>query len=118
MGKINLAQTDMAMNQTCYALLAKNGLSQVFLYFALVESVTQLRARAVGSVFDAIVVDTFRRLPFIEPSESLIAGFNEFATPLLEQIDGLATQNRNLARARDLLLPRLMSGELTMRQAP
>ena len=113
-GKINLAQTDMAMNQTCYALLAKNGLSQVFLYFALVETVAELKARAVGSIFDAIVVDTFRRLPFIEPSESLIAGFNEFATPLLEQIDGLATQNRNLARARDLLLPRLMSGEVAV----
>ena len=115
-GKINLAQTDMAMNQTCYALLAKNGLTQVFLYFALVETVAQLKARAVGSVFDAIVIDTFRRLPFIEPSESLIAGFSEFATPLLEQIDRLATQNRNLTTARDLLLPRLMSGESTVRQ--
>ena len=29
-GKINLAQTAMAMNQSCYALTAKNGLGQIF----------------------------------------------------------------------------------------
>ena len=113
-GKINLAQTAMAMNQSCYALVAKEGLGQVFLYFALVEGVAQLKSRAVGAVFNAIIVDTFKRIPFVEPSETLVAAFSKFATPVVEQIDGLATQNRSLVRARDLLLPRLMSGEVAV----
>ncbi len=113
-GKINLAQTAMAMNQTCYALLAKNESRQTFLYFALAERVTELKAHAVGSVFDAIIVDTFKRLPFIEPPNSLTTEFTSLATPLVNQIDNLATQNRALAQARDLLLPRLMSGEIAV----
>ena len=113
-GKINLAQTAMAMNQSCYALAAKNGLGQIFLYFALVEGVAQFRSRAVGAVFEAIVIDTFKRIPFIEPSGSLIDAFNEFGTPIVKQIDRLATQNRFLVKARDLLLPRLMSGEVAV----
>ena len=113
-GKINLAQTAMAMNQSCYALAAKNGLGQIFLYFALVEGVAQFRSRAVGAVFEAIVIDTFKRIPFIEPSGSLIEAFNEFATPIVKQIDRLATQNRFLVKARNLLLPRLMSGEVAV----
>lgn len=113
-GKINLSQTTMAINQSCYALVARTGLSQVFLYFALVEGVAQLRSRAVGAVFNAIIVDTFKRIPFVEPSESLVAAFTEFATPLIEQIDKLTTQNRSLVNARDLLLPRLMSGEVAV----
>lgn len=64
-GKINPAQTAMAMNQSCYALTAKNGVGQVFSYFTLVEGVAQFRSRAVGAVFDAIVADTFKRIPLV-----------------------------------------------------
>ncbi len=113
-GKINLAQSPMAMNQSCYALSGKNGLGQVFLYFALVEGVEQLRSHAVGAVFDAIIVDTFKRIPFVEPPKSLIAAFNDFSAPAVDKIDKLAAQNRYLARARNLLLPRLMSGEVVV----
>ena len=59
-GKINLAQTDMAMNQSCYALVAKLPIDQYFLYFSLIEGVEQISSRAVGAVFDAIIRDTFR----------------------------------------------------------
>ena len=113
-GKVNLAQSPMAMNQSCYALSGKGGLGQVFLYFALVEGVEHLRRHAVGAVFDAIIVDTFRRIPFVEPPKSLILAFNSLSAPAVEEIDKLATQNRCLARARDLLLPQLMSGELAV----
>jgi type I restriction enzyme S subunit len=111
-GKINLAQTTMAMNQSCYALVANEPLNQHFLYFALVEGVEQFKSRAVGAVFDAIVRDTFKLIPFLVPAESAIGAFVDHASPILRQIDILSTQNRNLAQARDLLLPRLMNGEV------
>ena len=111
-GKINLAQTDMAMNQSCYALVAKDPMNQHFLYFVLVEGVNQFRSRAVGAVFNAIVVDTFRHIPFLVPGEQLILAFTEIVTPIFLQIDNLTTQQRNLSQARDLLLPRLINGEI------
>lgn len=111
-GGINLAQTDMAMNQSCYALVGRPPVDQFFLYFALVEGVEQFRSRAVGAVFDAIIRDTFKLIPFMVPPEALIGAFAEQVTPLLDQISNLLTQNRRLRKARDLLLPRLMSGEI------
>ena len=111
-GKINLAQTAMAMNQSCYALVARPPFNQHYLYFALVDAVEQFRSRAVGAVFDAIIRDTFKLIPFVVPDEKLIAMFNEYASQILRQIDNLSTQNRKLAHARDLLLPRLMNGEV------
>jgi len=113
-GKINLAQTGMAMNQSCYALLANRPLNQYFLYFALVEAVEQFRSRAVGAVFDAIIRDTFRLIPFVVPDEKLITMFTDYVSPILRQIDALLSQNRKLAKARDLLLPRLMNGEIAV----
>ena len=113
-GKINMAQTAMAMNQSCYALVGKEPVSQHFLYYALVEGVEQFRSRAVGAVFDAIIRNTFKLIPFLVPTESLIEAFTDHASPILKQIDTLSTQNRSLSQARDLLLPRLMNGEVAV----
>ncbi|NLX52699.1 MAG: restriction endonuclease subunit S [Deltaproteobacteria bacterium] len=113
-GKINLAQRPMAMNQSCYALIAKTPLDQYFMYFALVESIEQFRSRAVGAVFDAIIVDTFKMIPFIVPANNIVDLFTESLLPMLKQIDILSGQNRNLIKARDILLPRLMNGEIAV----
>lgn len=48
------------------------------------------------------------------PSHSLIQQFEEFATPLFRQIATLVDQNQKLRTARDLLLPKLMSGEIAV----
>jgi type I restriction enzyme S subunit len=113
-GKINLAQRPMAMNQSCYALVAHPPLNQQFLYFALVDGVEQFRSRAVGAVFDAIVRDTFKLIPFVVPDEKLITAFMEHVSPMLAQIDNLAGQVLSLRKARDLLLPKLMNGEVAV----
>ena len=110
-GKLTLAQTDMAMNQTCYALIAHPPLSQHFLYCALVEGVEQFRSRAVGAVFNAIIRDTFKQIPFLVPDHTVIRMFSKYITPILRQIDALSHETRKLAQARELLLPRLMSRE-------
>ena len=110
-GKINLAQTDMAMNQSCYALVGKPPVNQHFLYFALLEGVEQFRSRAVGAVFDAVIRHTFKLIPFVVPDHTLIQMFSDHVSVILRQIDVLSNETRRLTQARDLLLPRLMSGE-------
>jgi type I restriction enzyme S subunit len=111
-GKISLAQREMAMNQSCFALVAKEPLNQYFLYFALQERVSQFRSRAVGAVFDSIIRETFKFIPFIVPHPLLIGTFTDYITPIVRQIDNLLIQNRKLKQARDLLLPKLMSGAI------
>ena len=48
------------------------------------------------------------------PTANLMAEFTDFSIDNLKQISTLREANHNLARARDLLLPRLMSGEITV----
>lgn len=104
----------MAMNQSCYALIAKDGISQEFLYSSLKASIDQFKARASGAVFDAIVVDTFKDIPFLIPGPALRDEFTKQVKLLFNQVDNLSIQNIKLAQARDLLLPKLMSGELAV----
>jgi len=54
------------------------------------------------------------RIEILVPPKNLFTAFDEFATPLFEQIENLKQQNQKLRAARDLLLPRLMSGEVAV----
>jgi type I restriction enzyme, S subunit len=49
---------------------------------------------------------------FAAPRSELMQRFVKFSTPTFEQVDTLQNQIENLRRTRDLLLPRLLSGEL------
>jgi type I restriction enzyme S subunit len=48
----------------------------------------------------------------LHPPENLLRSFHETVDPIHAQLDKLDETNQKLRQARDLLLPRLMSGEL------
>jgi type I restriction enzyme S subunit len=48
------------------------------------------------------------------PSESVLKEFDQVVAPLRQQVQVLRNQNKALQKARDLLLPRLMSGEIAI----
>lgn len=52
--------------------------------------------------------------PTPTPPDGLLQSFNDFINPILAQLKTLALMNRRLKAARDLLLPRLMSGEVAV----
>lgn len=112
MGKVALPSVPMAMNQSCYALRGKAGILQRFLFLMTLRQVDYLKKNTGGATFDTIVVDTFRRMQVVKPSSDLIATFAEMADPILEQVNTCQRQIINLRRTRDLLLPRLLSGQI------
>ncbi len=57
---------------------------------------------------------TVHKVEVLIPPWSLLAAFNEFASASFEQITNLTLQNQKLKAARDLLLPRLMNGEVAV----
>ena len=48
------------------------------------------------------------------PPEGVLVVFNSIIDPILQQLKTLSFENRNLSKARDILLPRLMSGEVVV----
>lgn len=52
--------------------------------------------------------------PYLEPTPRIAALFEETVTPIYEQIFKLKAYNDKLKQARDLLLPRLMNGEIAV----
>lgn len=113
-GKLALAGSPMAMNQSCYALVCNGGYGQHYVYHLAQYVVESLKHKASGAVFDAIVTRDFESevVPALTADE--IRFFEEKVTPIYETILNNFKENARLAELRDTLLPRLMSGEMSV----
>jgi len=68
----------------------------------------------VGATREALTKETVTNFEIVLPDEKLLRQFGEVARDINEQREVLAHQNADLRAARDLLLPRLMSGEIAI----
>jgi type I restriction enzyme S subunit len=101
---------------TGFAVISPCRLPTSFLYQAVSADsfVGYLENHAKGAAYPAVVAGDFERATILVPTSLLVDAFNEFAEPLLAQAHSLQQQNQKLRSARDLLLPRLMSGEISV----
>jgi len=85
-----------------------------FLYITLRSDVVQkmIELFSSGSAQPQLPIKDMRKMKIIKPSGELLTQFANIAENTLNQAALLQTKSQNLARQRDLLLPRLMSGKL------
>lgn len=113
-GKVVMPPKDMAMNQSCYALRGKAGINQLYLFLATKDKVEYLKKNTGGATFDTIVIDTFERMLVAKPGNKLISQFTVLVESMFNLILNLTYKNQNLRQTRNLLLPRLISGEINV----
>lgn len=113
-GKLVLANREMAMNQSCYALSPKSGKEVFFYFLAIKTALSYIKGVSKSGVFDNIIVDTFKVVPLLVPTDELVNHFNGSIKPIFQQISALLLANENLIVIRDSLLPRLISGKLSV----
>jgi type I restriction enzyme S subunit len=65
-----------------------------------------------GAIFNAVKRSDVEQIRLLWPTNERIATFSEIADPIFDQILALTRSNRILQQTRDLLLPRLISGEI------
>jgi len=116
-GDINMAAEECCIGRGVASLLHKSG-AKSFTYYsahALQSEIQQYEHS--GTVFGAINKRQFEAIITLDPGERLIATFEAIAGTLDQRVALNERESRTLAKTRDLLLPRLMSGELRVREA-
>jgi type I restriction enzyme S subunit len=68
--------------------------------------------QAKGSTMPNLSAGALQKVPILYPPAQFQRLFMEQIDPMFELVDSLFEQNQKLAQARDLLLPRLMNGEI------
>jgi len=99
-------------NQGFITCVPNEKLSAYQIYFWLAENKEKIVNLASGATFKEINKATFRKLPIALPEATISCQFNDILMPICKQIENLITRNANLRRTRDLLLPKLISGEV------
>jgi type I restriction enzyme S subunit len=116
-GRVALVGVPMAMNQSCYGLRGKCGSRGFFNYFATRQLVSILQQRTHGSVFDTITRNTLATVHVVAPPAAVVEAFEKSVSPIMDRIRQRLAESRTLAQLRDALLPKLISGELRVKDA-
>jgi type I restriction enzyme, S subunit len=90
---------------------------QEFADSCLLEHLNRLLQRTTGSVFPNLSADDFRRFDILLPSDAARKAYCEAVRSMRLQIWANVVQSNTLATLRDLLLPKLMSGEIHVKAA-
>jgi type I restriction enzyme S subunit len=113
-GRMALLGSEMAMNQTCYALTTTTG-TPFALHYRLRHEIDALVHAAHGSVFDTITTRTFSTSRIVVVPAPLLQIFERHVASALQRILKSVEQSHALATLRDALLPKLISGDLRVR---
>ncbi|MEN9359803.1 MAG: hypothetical protein RL095_1338 [Verrucomicrobiota bacterium] len=110
-GRINMANEECCIGRGVASIRHKNGCTS-FTYHSMANLETIFsKFEAEGTVFGSINKQNFENIKIVSPSHEIIAMFEKTAIGLDNQIRIIENQSRSLAKMRDELLPKLLSGE-------
>ncbi len=110
-GRINVASDRLVVGRGLSAIRAMDG-NQNFLLTQLKEKFAVEDSIGGGTIFNAVTKKDMESIQLLKPISRVVEGFESSAGPMADLIANLSRQNLILREARDLLLPRLVSGEL------
>lgn len=113
-GYLALAKIPVAVNQGYIAMKCEKALSPEFVIQWCAAHMDEIKSRASGTTFAEISKKNFKIIPVVIPTESLISIYSKQASSLYEAIENNVRESDTLAKLRDSLLPKLLSGELSV----
>ena len=105
------------LNQRVCHFEPKSGVPRAFLSEALKEPLAIFERGKVGTTVIHLGKSDIDTFEFVQPGKELLSAFGSTADLLLGQAVANALESRSLSQTRDLLLPKLMSGEMRIREA-
>lgn len=108
----NPKETDVF--STGFAVLSAKKVPYSYLYCAVTqeEFVGYLVNATNGAAYPAVKPVHFEVADILKPDDKVLEQFHSVADLIFRKIEMLDKQNHNLSEARDLLLPKLMNGEV------
>ena len=108
--KITKPKSFVTNNSFIFDLLKEK---KLFFYYQLM--IRGLQDYIGGTAQPQITLESISGLTAMVPKEELLKRFNEIATSIFKQIDLFDDVNTNLRQTRDMLLPKLISGEIEVK---
>lgn len=116
LGQLGILTEPAATNQACCAFLPrkKETYSYLYLFYFLKSKRTDYLNMSMGAAQQNISQDIIKNSVYINPNIKVINKFDSIVEPVFTEIKILSQKNLLLQQTRDLLLPRLISGKLSV----
>jgi len=112
-GKLGLLSMPSTTNQACCAIIEKDEIkSNYYILNWLLENREYVLSFRMGAAQENISQQVIKNLLISVPKDNDLKIFNSEMKSIYQLIKNLHQQNSKLRKARDILLPRLMSGEI------
>jgi type I restriction enzyme S subunit len=116
-GYIAITELPLAINQGFMALIVDERLSNLYLWQWLVAHLDEVKGLANGTTFLEVSKANFRPMLIGVPPEGLMRSWTECAESEYRLIVARERESQTLTTLRDKILPRLLSGEVRVRDA-
>jgi type I restriction enzyme, S subunit len=105
---------------TGFAVLSHVAVPWSFLYQCVTTNdfVSYLVNHAKGAAYPAVGADEFVNARVLKPADGILTEFDHIVEPMMRLVSVFQRENVNLGSTRDLLLPKLISGELDVSSCP
>ena len=113
-GYLAISVVPVSINQGYIAMVCDKRISNIYAWCWAEANMEMIKGHANGSTFQEISKRNFRPLPIIVPTMDLLNAFNDNVQPLFDRMISNLRENQTLANLRDTLLPKLMSGEVSV----
>lgn len=116
-GKVSLIDLEACTNQAICGINPNEEFYKSYIKFGLEDLYKYLINLSSGSARDNLSQDKIKELRFIIPNDSLLMQFDKLVQPTMNKILTNLKQNQHLTALRDWLLPMLMNGQVTVKEA-
>ena len=116
-GYLAIAEIPTAVNQGFIAMICEKQLPNLYVLFWCYENLDHMKDIAGGSTFAEISKTVFRPVPVVVPAVEVIAVYEDLGRSLYDRLVANTKESVLLISLRDTLIPRLISGELHVKDA-
>lgn len=113
-GYLAMTKVPVAINQGYIAITTTKRLSQEYVLYWLNSSMDEIKGIAGGTTFAEISKKTFKSISMVIPDTRVIENYTVTIKSYLNKMTLNAIERGGLEKLRDTLLPKLISGELSL----
>jgi type I restriction enzyme S subunit len=111
-GLVSMLEIEACANQSVVGIIPNSNYPRSFLYSMIKNDIERISSKQTGSAQQHINKNDINSHKFISPNLSIIKKFDATVENIHKKIAVILFESEKLAELRDLLLPKLMSGEI------
>ena len=113
-GRLGILTAEGAFNQAIAGIIPRDNFSTNYIYSILLNERRRLLSKASGTAQQNLSSEIIKNFEVLNPCKEILIAYNQSIVSIFEKLSKNRTENLELAKLRDFLLPMLMNGQVTV----